>query len=99
VFGLQLRAIREDERAARAAGLSVLTLKVKAFVISAALASLAGSMYAPFIGYVDPSTFSITLSFLLIAIVIIGGRERLWGDLGRNSPHGHSGHHYLLPIA
>lgn len=79
VFGLQLRAIREDERAARAAGLSVLTLKVKAFVISAALASLAGSMYAPFIGYVDPSTFSITLSFLLIAIVIVGGSGNVYG--------------------
>jgi branched-chain amino acid transport system permease protein len=78
-YGRVLRAIREDEVFAQAMGKNTLWFKVTAFAISAALAASAGSLYAHFITYIDPSSFTVMESILIISMVIIGGADSPWG--------------------
>jgi branched-chain amino acid transport system permease protein len=72
-YGVGLKAIRENELAARAAGLNVARHRRVIFMVGAALAGLSGSMYASFIGYIDPTPFTVYLSFLVVAMVVLGG--------------------------
>jgi len=78
-YGRVLHAIREDEIFAQALGKNTLRFKVTAFAFSAALASTAGSLYAHFITYIDPTSFTIMESILVLAMVIVGGAGNLWG--------------------
>ncbi len=80
-YGRVLRAIREDEVFARAMGKNALWFKVSALALSAALASSAGSLYAHYITYIDPSSFTVMESILIISMVIIGGADSLWGPV------------------
>ncbi|MGD1276885.1 MAG: branched-chain amino acid ABC transporter permease [Tepidisphaeraceae bacterium] len=80
-FGRVLRAIRQDEVFARSIGKNTLKFKVAAFAVSAALAASAGSLYAHYISYVDPSSFTVMESILVISMVIIGGPASTWGPL------------------
>ena len=80
-FGRVLRAIREDEIVAKAVGKNTLRFKVTAFAVSAALAASAGSLYAHYITYIDPTSFTVMESILIISMVIIGGAGSLWGPL------------------
>jgi branched-chain amino acid transport system permease protein len=50
-------------------------------VISAMIAAIAGSFYAAYISYIDPSTFTVDASILIIAIIILGGLASLRGSL------------------
>lgn len=72
-FGRVLRAIREDEVFARALGKNTFAFKAKALGVSAAVAALAGSLYAHYITYIDPSSFTLSESVLILSMVIIGG--------------------------
>ena len=80
-YGRVLRAIREDEVFAQAVGKNTLWFKVSAFALSAALASSAGSLYAHYFTYIDPSSFTVMESILIISMVIIGGADSLWGPI------------------
>lgn len=80
-FGRVLRAIREDEVFVTALGKNTLRCKVTAFAVSAALAASAGSLYAHYITYIDPTSFTVTESILVISMVIIGGAGSPWGPL------------------
>lgn len=80
-FGRVLRAIREDEVFAQALGKNTVAFKVKAFAVSAALAAAAGSLYAHFAGYIDPTSFTVMESVLVISMVIVGGAGSRWGPL------------------
>jgi len=80
-FGRVLHAIREDEVFAKSLGKNTLYFKVAAFAVSAALAASAGSLYAHYITYIDPTSFSVMESILVISIVIIGGAGSTWGPL------------------
>jgi branched-chain amino acid transport system permease protein len=80
-FGRVLHAIREDETFAESLGKNVLRFKVVAFAVSAALAAAAGSLYAHFITFIDPTSFTMTESILVLSMVIIGGAGSLWGSL------------------
>ena len=80
-FGRVLHAIREDEVFAKAHGKNTLRFKVTAFAVSAALAASAGSLYAHYITYIDPTSFTVMESILIISMVIIGGAGSLWGPL------------------
>jgi branched-chain amino acid transport system permease protein len=80
-FGRVLHAIREDEVFAKAHGKNTLYFKVTAFAVSAALAATAGSLYAHYITYIDPTSFTVMESILIISMVIIGGAGSLWGPL------------------
>jgi len=78
-LGRRLRAMRDDPLAAGAMGAEVPMLRMTAFALSSVYGGLAGVLYAGLIRYVAPETFSIANMFLLLAMVIIGGRQSLVG--------------------
>jgi branched-chain amino acid transport system permease protein len=80
-FGRLLKAIREDEVFTQAAGRNVASAKVKVFMISASLASISGVIYATYITYIDPTSFTVMESIFIISIVIIGGAGNLKGSI------------------
>jgi branched-chain amino acid transport system permease protein len=80
-FGRVLHAIREDEAFAKACGKATLLYKVTAFALSSALAAMAGALYAHYITYIDPTSFMVMESILVLSMVIIGGAGSLWGPL------------------
>jgi len=72
--GYQLAGVREDEDAAAALGIATRRRKVQAIVVSAAMTSACGSLWAQYVGFVDPShVFSIDLSVRFALNSIIGG--------------------------
>jgi branched-chain amino acid transport system permease protein len=79
--GRGLAALAGDEVAARSLGVDTRTAKVKVFVLSAVLASLAGSLYAHTFGFVSPDTFSIFASVDFVTMVVVGGLGSVWGSL------------------
>jgi branched-chain amino acid transport system permease protein len=78
-IGLFLRAIREDEAAARATGVNTTSCKILVFVVTSALTGLAGIYYAHFIGILTPSVVILPEMGLVIAMAVIGGIESLPG--------------------
>lgn len=80
-IGRALRAIHGDEEASRAMGINTLPLKLGVFVISACLASIAGSFYAHYVTFISPVTFSINESILFVVMVAVGGMMNVWGAL------------------
>lgn len=78
-FGRVLRALSEDEVYTKSLGKNVAHYKVVSFVISGMLASIAGVLYAHYISYIDPSSFTIDESIFILSIVIIGGMRNLTG--------------------
>jgi branched-chain amino acid transport system permease protein len=72
--GFQLAAVREDEDAALSLGVAARRLKVVAIATSAALAAVAGALWAQYLGFVDPFyVFSVDLSVRFALAAIIGG--------------------------
>lgn len=80
-FGRVLKAIREDEVFAQSAGKNIAAFKVLVFVIGAGMAAVAGAMYAYYISFIDPTSFTVMESIFIISIVIIGGAGSLWGPV------------------
>jgi branched-chain amino acid transport system permease protein len=78
-LGRRMRAMRDDPLAASAAGGDIRLLRMIAFVLASLYGGVAGVLYAGLISFVSPETFSIADMFLLLAMVIIGGRRSLWG--------------------
>jgi branched-chain amino acid transport system permease protein len=72
-FGRVIKAIREDEQAIQTFGYNTIYFKLTIFVIGAVLASLAGSLFASYITFIDPSTFTLNESIFILAIIILGG--------------------------
>ena len=79
--GRTWRAVRDDEVAAELAGINVGRARVKAFVVSAACAGLAGSVMAMVVRIAAPSGFTLTLSLSLLTAVVLGGLGSLVGAL------------------
>jgi branched-chain amino acid transport system permease protein len=77
--GRALRSIHDGEQAANVLGVPTDTYKVKVFVLSAVYASIAGSVYAHWSGYISPSPFDVEHSILFIVMVIAGGMRSVWG--------------------
>jgi branched-chain amino acid transport system permease protein len=80
-FGRALRAVRDSEIASTANGVSTATVKTAAFGISAFYCGVAGGLYAIGITYVNPDTFPIDLSILLLVGIVVGGAGSLYGML------------------
>jgi branched-chain amino acid transport system permease protein len=80
-FGRALKAIRNDQTAASALTINVGRYKVAAFAISAALASLSGSLYAFFFHYLAPEMVNTSRSFEMIAMLVVGGEGTLVGPI------------------
>jgi len=79
--GRAWEAIREDEDVAAAMGINTVKYKLMAFSIGAAVGALGGAIYAPFIDFVAPQSFSLLVSINVIALVIIGGMGSTQGVL------------------
>lgn len=84
-FGRELRAVRDDEVAARLAGINVGRTKVIVFIVSAASAGLGGGVLAILTQSVSPGAFSLAFSLFLLMAVVVGGLGHLagavWGAL------------------
>src|SRR5581483_233770 len=78
-LGRAFRAVRDAPIAAVSSGLSLARIKTLAFALSAAYAGVAGALYAIAIAFVNPDTFPVTLSILLLTGAVLGGLGSLWG--------------------
>lgn len=79
-FGMILRAVRDDEIAALAMGKNVNKYKIIVFVIGAFFAGIAGSLYAHYITFIDPSSFTVMESITILLMVVFGGMGSLGGS-------------------
>lgn len=79
--GRALRAIHVSEPAASAMGVDISRFKIMVFVYSAILASLAGSLYAHYLNFVNPSTFDLFFSIKLLIMIALGGMHSIWGAI------------------
>jgi branched-chain amino acid transport system permease protein len=80
-FGRTLRALSEDEIFAQSLGKNVYLSKVVAFTTGAMIAAVPGVLYAHYISYIDPTSFTVDESIFILSIVIIGGMRNLWGSV------------------
>jgi branched-chain amino acid transport system permease protein len=78
-FGRQLRATREDPAAAQATGISVHRQRLIAFALSGALSGFAGALYVHQIGILTADQLYLDLTFLTLAMLVVGGATSLWG--------------------
>lgn len=78
-FGRMLRAIRDDPVAAAACGKNVVRSKILVFTIAGGLAGVAGALYASYVQFIDPDSFVLDTSFLVVITVVLGGRGTVWG--------------------
>lgn len=79
--GRALRAIHSSEAAASAMGVNVLRFKILIFVYGAVLASLAGSLFAHYLNFINPATFDVFFSIKLIIMITLGGMHEIWGAI------------------
>lgn len=80
-IGRAFVSIRESEIAAQASGINTTFYKALMFVISAFFTGLAGGLYAYWIGFSGPTDFPVTISFLLLAMIVVGGMHSFAGPI------------------
>jgi branched-chain amino acid transport system ATP-binding protein/branched-chain amino acid transport system permease protein len=78
-LGRRFKAMRDDVLAAAASGIEIRYYRVMAFLLAGLVGGVAGVLYAHNARYVSPDTFGLGVMFLLLAIVIIGGQDSVWG--------------------
>jgi branched-chain amino acid transport system permease protein len=81
-FGLALQAIRDDEICAQATGKNVTAFKIKALMIGAALAGIAGAFYGMFVTYIVPDQFIPLVTFYAWVGIILGGSSHIGAAIG-----------------
>lgn len=79
--GRGLSALAEDETAAAALGVNTKNAKIKVFVLSAIMASIAGSLFAHCYTFISPDSFGIFVATDMVIMVVIGGMGSIWGSL------------------
>lgn len=80
-FGRTLNAIRADETMVQALGRDTVAFKAWAFLISAAVAGLAGVIYASYVSYIDPTSFTLDESIFILSALFIGGIGNIKGPI------------------
>lgn len=80
-FGRVLRAIRDNELAASVLGRDVAKMRMTVMALGSGMAAVAGVLYAFYVGSVNPDDFTISKTFLVALMVIIGGRGNPYGAL------------------
>jgi branched-chain amino acid transport system permease protein len=80
-FGRALNAIRADETATQAMGRNTVMFKSWAFFLSAAVAGLAGVLYASYVSYIDPTSFTLDESIFILSALFIGGIGNTQGPI------------------
>jgi branched-chain amino acid transport system permease protein len=79
--GRAFRAVHGSETAAAALGVDTARYKLQVFVLSAGMASIAGSLYAHFLTMVAPEPFGFKTSVELVVMVVVGGMASVWGAI------------------
>jgi len=79
-FGRILKGIREDEIASQAMGKNVNRYKLIVFIVGAFFAGIAGTLYAHYISFIDPSSFTVMESITVLLMVVFGGMGSLKGS-------------------
>jgi branched-chain amino acid transport system permease protein len=79
--GRALRAIHTSETAAASLGVNIKRYKLIVFIISAMLASIAGSLFAHVMNFISPSSFGFNVSIVLVTMVVVGGMASIWGSI------------------
>lgn len=80
-FGRALKAVREDDKAAATSGVDVAWHRETAFIIAAAIAGVAGSVYAHYMRYISPDAFSQNESFAILTVLAFGGPSTMLGPI------------------
>ena len=80
-FGRLLICVREDEVIASNCGLNPHSIKRTAILLAASGAAVAGALYAHYVTFIDPSSFTVSESVLVLAMIIIGGVGSVWGPI------------------
>ena len=80
-WGRAFVAVRDNPDAMEACGIDVADIKVKAFTLASIYGSVGGSLYAHFVGYINPVTFTVDLSVTFVIMLIVGGTGKLWGGI------------------
>lgn len=78
-FGRVLKAIREDKILASSLGKNVRSFKITAFAISAGFAGISGVLFAGYMRYIDPTSFTLSESIFILSMIIIGGTGNISG--------------------
>jgi ABC-type branched-subunit amino acid transport system permease subunit len=78
-IGLAWNALRADELAASCQGINVVRYKVLAFVVDAFLSGFAGTVYAFYVSYISPDSFTFLVSVTIMTMVIVGGMDNIFG--------------------
>jgi branched-chain amino acid transport system permease protein len=79
--GRALRAIRDHETTAQVMGINTPAYKIVIFTLAAALAGLAGSLYAHYITFINPESFGLHTSILILTMVVLGGMGSIAGSV------------------
>ena len=80
-YGRVLRAMRRDEQAVKALGRNTTLFKAETFFLSAAFSGLAGVIYASYMSYIDPTSFTLDESIFIISALFIGGIGNIKGPV------------------
>lgn len=80
-LGRAMDSIHQDETAAEVMGIDVVRIKLLSFGLGAAIAGLAGALYAHHATYMDSTTFNVMLSVEILVFVVVGGGSTFWGPL------------------
>ena len=80
-FGRALRGIRDDELSMKALGKNVTSFKIQAFCISSAFIAIAGFLYATYVSYIDPTSFTLDESIFILTALIVGGLGNIKGPV------------------
>ena len=81
-FGRAMVAVRDDELACGACGVTAFRTKLLAFVLASVYGALSGVLYAHYSGYIAPSDFDIVRSITLLVMLIVGGEASILGAIG-----------------
>jgi branched-chain amino acid transport system permease protein len=80
-YGRVLKAIREDEIVSASLGKNVPMLKVSAFALGAAFAAIPGALFAIYMCYIDPTSFTLTEAIFILSVIIVGGTGNFIGPI------------------
>lgn len=80
-LGRAMDSIHQDETAAEVMGIDVVRIKLLAFGLGAAIAGLAGALYAHQATYIDSTTFNVMMAVEILTFVVVGGGSTYWGPL------------------
>ena len=78
-IGLAMRAIHTSQVASETVGVPVARIKVQVFALTALFASLAGSLWAHYITFVNPAPFGVLKSVMIVVMAVVGGIASVWG--------------------